>query len=83
MHFKFFKDGQAFVCPLMFLDYFTDERVRNQQAPFDHPQIFISSKHPNDENSVVVDSGHHLMEFNKLKIIYWKYLLWEEMVVLL
>lgn len=40
-----------------FLKALTDERVRNQQAPFDHPQIFIPNGHPNDENSVVVDSG--------------------------
>lgn len=39
-----------------FLKSLTDERVRNQQAPFDHPQIFIPNGHPNDENSVVVDS---------------------------
>ncbi|MDY6897790.1 MAG: cytochrome c peroxidase [Cyanobacteriota bacterium] len=40
-----------------FLKSLTDERVRNQQAPFDHPQLFIPNGHPNDENSVVVDSG--------------------------
>ncbi|TXI16843.1 MAG: cytochrome C peroxidase [Nitrosomonas sp.] len=28
----------------------TDERVRNRQAPFDHPQIFIPNGHPGDEN---------------------------------
>ncbi len=40
-----------------FLKSLTDERVRNQQAPFDHPQIFVPNGHPNDQNSVVVDSG--------------------------
>lgn len=40
-----------------FLKSLTDERVRNQQAPFDHPQLFVPYGHPNDENSVVVDSG--------------------------
>ncbi len=27
----------------------TDERVRNRQAPFDHPQLFIPNGHPGNE----------------------------------
>jgi hypothetical protein len=34
-----------------FLLALTDERVRNEQAPFDHPQLFIPDGHP--------DSGAH------------------------
>ncbi|MEA5596476.1 cytochrome-c peroxidase [Rivularia sp. UHCC 0363] len=47
-------DKQALVA---FLKGLTDERVRNQQAPFDHPQLFVPNGHPNDQNSVVVDSN--------------------------
>ena len=30
----------------------TDERVRLEQAPFDHPQLFIPNGHPGNQNSV-------------------------------
>ena len=39
-----------------FMKSLTDERVRNQKAPFDHPQLFIPNGHPNDEKNVVADS---------------------------
>lgn len=32
-----------------FLLSLTDERVRNEQAPFDHPQLFVPNGHPGDE----------------------------------
>lgn len=38
-----------------FLKSLTDERVRNQKAPFDHPQLFVPNGHPNDEKNVVAD----------------------------
>jgi cytochrome c peroxidase len=38
-----------------FLKSFTDERVRNQSAPFDHPQLFIPKGHPGDSTSVTND----------------------------
>ena len=38
-----------------FLKTLTDERVRNQKAPFDHPQLFVPNGHPNNEKTVVVD----------------------------
>jgi cytochrome c peroxidase len=31
-----------------FLTALTDERVRNQKAPFDHPQLFVPNGHPGD-----------------------------------
>lgn len=38
-----------------FLKTLTDERVRWERAPFDHPQLFIPDGHPGDENNVQVD----------------------------
>ena len=35
-----------------FLLALTDERVRNEQAPFDHPQLFVPNGHPGDETFV-------------------------------
>jgi cytochrome c peroxidase len=35
-----------------FLKALTDERVRSDQAPFDHPQLFIPNGHPGDTTSV-------------------------------
>jgi cytochrome c peroxidase len=38
-----------------FLKSLTDERVRLEKAPFDHPQLFITNGHPGDTNSVTND----------------------------
>ncbi len=38
-----------------FLKSLTDERVRKQSAPFDHPQLLIPNGHPGDTNSVIQD----------------------------
>jgi hypothetical protein len=38
-----------------FLKALTDERVRREQAPFDHPQIFVPNGHPGDERGVTND----------------------------
>jgi cytochrome c peroxidase len=38
-----------------FLVSLTDERVRYQQEPFDHPQLFIPFGHPGDQSSVTND----------------------------
>lgn len=38
-----------------FLKGLTDERVRYEKAPFDHPQLFIPNGHPGDQNSVTND----------------------------
>ena len=45
-------DKQALVA---FLQSLTDERVRYEQAPFDHPQLFVPNGHPGDQNSVTDD----------------------------
>ena len=36
-----------------FLRSLTDERVRHERAPFDHPELFIPDGHPGDETNVV------------------------------
>jgi hypothetical protein len=38
-----------------FLKSLTDERVRSERAPFDHPQIFVPNGHPGDESRVLND----------------------------
>jgi cytochrome c peroxidase len=45
-------DKQALVA---FLKSLTDERVRYEQAPFDHPQLLIPNGHPGNQNSVTND----------------------------
>lgn len=40
-----------------FLKTLTDDRVRYEKAPFDHPQLFVPNGHPGDHNSVT-DSGN-------------------------
>ncbi len=39
-----------------FLKSLTDDRVRCQSAPFDHPELFITDGHPGDE-TMVTDDG--------------------------
>lgn len=41
-----------------FLKSLTDERVRNESAPFDHPEITIRNGHPGDE--LAVEAGNPL-----------------------
>ncbi|NMG07920.1 cytochrome c peroxidase [Brasilonema sp. UFV-L1] len=48
------EDKQALVA---FLKALTDERVRYQKAPFDHPQLFVPNGHPGNQNSVTIDSN--------------------------
>ncbi len=38
-----------------FLKGLTDERVRYQKAPFDHPQLFVPNGHPGNQNYVIND----------------------------
>ncbi|RME45275.1 MAG: DUF11 domain-containing protein, partial [Chloroflexi bacterium] len=49
-----------------FLRSLTDDRVRFQKAPFDHPQLFIPNGHPGNETSVTDDgtgkATEHLLE---------------------
>ncbi|MBD2020557.1 c-type cytochrome, partial [Leptolyngbya sp. FACHB-36] len=42
-----------------FLKSLTDDRVRYQRAPFDHPQLFIPNGHPGDQ-TFVTNSGSGL-----------------------
>jgi hypothetical protein len=40
-----------------FLVSLTDERVRWEQAPFDHPALPLANGHPGDENAVDAETG--------------------------
>lgn len=40
-----------------FLETLTDERVRFQRAPFDHPQLFVPNGHPGDSHATA-DADH-------------------------
>jgi len=40
-----------------FLLSLTDERVRYERAPFDHPQLFVTNGHPGDQNAVTDDGS--------------------------
>ncbi|NJR73805.1 MAG: cytochrome C peroxidase [Scytonema sp. CRU_2_7] len=41
---------------VVFMKGLTDERVRYQKAPFDHPQLFVPNGHPGNQNNVHDDS---------------------------
>ncbi len=38
-----------------FMVSLTDDRVRYQRAPFDHPQLFVTNGHPGDQTTVTND----------------------------
>jgi cytochrome c peroxidase len=38
-----------------FMKSLTDDRVRYERAPFDHPQLFITNGHPGDQTAVTND----------------------------
>lgn len=40
-----------------FLKALTDDRVRYDKAPFDHPQLFVPNGHPGDQNAVTQDGS--------------------------
>jgi cytochrome c peroxidase len=40
-----------------FMKGLTDERVRYQRAPFDHPQLFVTNGHPGNQFSVTDDGS--------------------------
>jgi hypothetical protein len=40
-----------------FMQSLTDERVRFERAPFDHPQLFVTNGHPGDQNAVTDDGS--------------------------
>ena len=39
-----------------FLIALTDDRVRFQRAPFDHPQLFVPNGHPESNQLIIPDS---------------------------
>ncbi|MFB3886433.1 MAG: FG-GAP-like repeat-containing protein [Thermodesulfobacteriota bacterium] len=40
-----------------FLKSLTDERVRREMAPFDHPQLFVPNGHPGDDGTLTCING--------------------------
>jgi cytochrome c peroxidase len=40
---------------VLFMQSLTDDRVRFERAPFDHPQLFVTNGHPGDQNAVTND----------------------------
>nr|WP_322644390.1 MULTISPECIES: cytochrome c peroxidase [unclassified Nostoc]MDZ7990484.1 cytochrome c peroxidase [Nostoc sp. DedVER02]MDZ8115824.1 cytochrome c peroxidase [Nostoc sp. DedVER01b] len=40
-----------------FLKSLTDDRVRHEKAPFDHPQLFVPNGHPGSSTSVINDGS--------------------------
>jgi cytochrome c peroxidase len=40
-----------------FLKTLTDPRVRNESAPFDHPELFVPDGHPGDARSTPIDGS--------------------------
>ncbi len=51
-----------------FLKALTDERVRYERAPFDHPQLFVANGHPGDNVSISQRSANGLAEDTLLEI---------------
>ncbi|WP_304414192.1 cytochrome-c peroxidase [Photobacterium atrarenae] len=50
-----------------YLKSLTDERVRWEEAPFDHPQLFIPVGHVGDEHSVIDDgTGKALVQWEEI-----------------
>ncbi len=48
---------QAKEALVAFLQSLTDDRVRYQKAPFDHPQLWVTDGHPGDSTSVTNDGS--------------------------
>jgi len=40
-----------------FLKGLTDDRVRHEKAPFDHPQLFVPNGHPSGSSTPVINDG--------------------------
>ena len=49
-------DPQQFEDLLNFLKSLTDERVRYEKAPFDHPELFVSHGHVGDNHNIQADN---------------------------
>jgi cytochrome c peroxidase len=52
-----------------FLKSLTDERVRNQSAPFDHPQLFIPHGQLNDQITSVQDPSRPMQALDRMREI--------------
>lgn len=50
--FEFGATGEERQALVDFLKTLTDERVRYERAPFDHPQLLVPNGHPGDEHAV-------------------------------
>jgi cytochrome c peroxidase len=53
---------------IAFLRSLTDERVRWERAPFDHPSLPLPSGHPGDEQAVVGQPGSALAETTVVEV---------------
>lgn len=54
---------------MVFLLALTDERVRNRQAPFDHPQLFVPNGHPGNSTYVTNDGlGYATDSFTEIRM---------------
>ncbi len=51
----FVEDDEATL--VAFLHSLTDGRVRNERAPFDHPQLFVPDGHPGDQTALACVRG--------------------------
>ncbi|PIG93220.1 cytochrome C peroxidase [Gloeocapsopsis sp. IPPAS B-1203] len=51
-----------------FLKALTDERVRSDKAPFDHPQLLIPNGHPGDTTSVTNNGKGHATDGTLLEL---------------
>ena len=49
-------DPQQFEDLLNFLKSLTDERVRHQKAPFDHPELIVSHGHVGDNHAIQAEN---------------------------
>jgi len=54
---------------VVFLNTLTDERVRAQSAPFDHPELFVPNGHIGNENRVLRWNGEALDQFLRVPAV--------------
>ena len=52
-----------------FMRALTDERVRFEQAPFDHPQLFVPNGHPGDSSYVPGEDGEATDQFLEISAV--------------
>ncbi len=54
---------------VVFLLTLTDQRVVNQSAPFDHPELLVPNGHEGDEFSVDDEGGAAKTEFLRIEAV--------------